>query len=344
MLVFLLMLFVGAVPRASAGTVLQGIDLGNLPDYLFGFLGTGTSGNFNMQGATPGFQGDIAVNAPVSNVLSTSGSVPYQGTMITNGPSLGAWQTGIINNNNLGGSFPLNNAVGITGQSALIAGLQTDLQNALTQLLPSNLAATPGFTSVSAQSLNGLDERGNPNKLFVINITSGLSVSSNINIFGDPDQIFVLRWSTNPLVPYQGQVKFGGGAIVPQGGLIPTNFINVAGDLNSSGGGTNPLPPYPQGVPIQGGSTFNNSGFFTGYWLTTGNSSGRTSSLSNGVFVGGWYTTSNQFSLTSGSAGVYDPPPQIPEAVVPEPSSIVMMVMGLGTVGLVRARLRRFRH
>jgi hypothetical protein len=298
-----------------------------------------------LQGATKGYQGDIAVNADLTaSALRTSGAVPYQGTMITDAPTLGAWQTGIINNNNVGGSFPLNNAVGITGQSSLINGLQSDLLNAFSQV--NALPATTGFGSVSATSLNGLDVTNNPNHVFVINITSGLSVSTPINITGNSNDIFILRWDTDLVTPgYQGQVKFsGGGGIVPLGGLTPTNFINVAGDLNASGGGSTPPPPYPQGVPIQGGSLFNGGGFFTGYWLTTGDpSSGQTSSLSNAIFTGGWYTTTTQFSLTSGSSGIYIPPPQI-AAAVPEPSSIVMMVMGLGSVGLVGAGLCRFRH
>jgi hypothetical protein len=349
MLAFMSMLFLSPVPRVSAGTVLQGVNLGNLPDYLLAFVGTPNgSGAFNLQGASDGYQGDIAVNAdPAGNALRSSGSVAYQGTMITDAATLGAWQTNIINNNTLGGSFPLNNAVGITGQSALISGLQNDFSNAMSQI--NALPATPGFESVSSTSLNGLNESGNPNKLFVINITSGLSVSSKITITGDPDQIFVLRWDTAPISSgYQGQVKFqSGGAIVPGGGLIPTNFINVAGDINSSGGGTTPPPPYPQGVPIQGGSLYNGGGFFTGYWLTTGDPTKnfQTSSLSNAIFNGGWFTSTTQFSMTSGtSGGAYDPPPIQAETSVPEPSSIVMMVMGLGTVGLVGARLRRFRH
>ncbi len=50
-------------------------------------------------------------------------------------------------------------------------------------------------------------------------------------------------------------------------------------------------------------------GFFTGFWLTTGDpSDGDTSSLSNGIFVGGWFTSSDKFSLTSGTSGVFVQP------------------------------------
>ena len=123
------------------------------------------------------------------------------------------------------------------------------------------------------------------------------------------------RWDTdsNSANGYQGQVKFqSGGAIVPHGGLTAGNFIHVAGNINSSGGGSNPSPPYPQGPRlnkararlINGGKNFSGGGFFTGYWLTTGKPTtltpaglyvGETAPQSNGIFVGGW----EQFDLRS---------------------------------------------
>ena len=98
---------------------------------------------------------------------------------------------------------------------------------------------------------------------------------------------------------------------------IASSFVNVAGNISSSGGGSTPAWPYPQGVRdsngwgnlITNGADFNGGGFFTGYWLTTGDPvSHQTSSLSNAVFVGGWYTTSTKVSMTSGTSGVYVAP------------------------------------
>jgi hypothetical protein len=60
---------------------------------------------------------------------------------------------------------------------------------------------------------------------------------------------------------------------------------------------------------INGGSDFRGGGFFTGYWLTTGDPvTGATSPLSNGIFVGGWYSTTTKFSMTSGTSGVHVAP------------------------------------
>ncbi|MBK8348743.1 MAG: hypothetical protein IPL08_14435 [Saprospiraceae bacterium] len=106
------------------------------------------------------------------------------------------------------------------------------------------------------------------------------------------------------------------------GGLKPSNFINVAGNINSSGGGSTPAANgFPQGprlnngtgALISSGQDFSGGGFFTGYWLTTGApADGKTSSLSNGIFVGGWYSKTTEFSMTSGTSGVYVSPPQNP--------------------------------
>jgi hypothetical protein len=297
-------------------TIIGGINLGNLTDYLFFFADGRTDANW--QGATKGYVGDVAVDG-IQADERTSGSVPYAGTIYTNDTTLGAWQS-IINQN-------LVQATGVTNEVARISSLEADLISAIQQI--NALPASPGFTSVSSTSLNGLNTQNGINEIFVINITSGLSFSSKINITGDPGDVFILRWDTdgNPANGYQGQAKpSSGGAIVPLGGLTPANFINVAGDINASGGGTNPAPPYPQGPRyddglgdlIIGGSDFSGGGFFTGYWLTTGSPTtfdpvsglyyGTTSSLSNGIFVGGWYTITTRFSMTSGTSGVYVSP------------------------------------
>lgn len=115
----------------------------------------------------------------------------------------------------------------------------------------------------------------------VINVTSGFGISSQIDITGDANDAFILHWDTDANFSngYDGQVKFqSGGAIVPHGGLKPTNFIHVAGDINASGGGSTPSAPYPQGPRLNDGQSalctgcadFSGGGFFTGYWLTTG--------------------------------------------------------------------------
>ncbi|MGE5456008.1 MAG: hypothetical protein ACM3O4_02775 [Ignavibacteriales bacterium] len=296
-------------------STIGGINMGNLTDYLFVF--TNGSIDANWQGATKGYIGNVAVDG-IQASERTSGSVPYAGTIYTNDNTLGAWQN-IINQN------PTQSS-GVTNENVRLINLENDLVSALQQIIA--LPATPGFESVSSASLDGLNTQNGINEVFVINITSGLNFSNKINITGDPGDVYILRWDTDPATPgFQGQVKpQSGGAIVPHGGLKPTNFINVAGDINSSGGGTTPLPPYPQGPRysdglgslIIGGSDFSGGGYFTGYWLTTGKPDifdpatglyyGETAPLSNGIFVGGWYTITTKFSMTSGTSGVYVSP------------------------------------
>jgi len=213
-------------------TTIGGIDLGDLPSYLL-FFADG-SVDANWQGATKGFIGDVAVNGLVASER-TSGDVPYAGTLYTNAPTQGAWQA-ILDQNP-------TQASGVTGDTTRIANLTADLISAIQQI--NALPATPGFESVSSTSLDGLNTQNGINEVYVINITSGLTVSSQINITGDPGDVYILRWDTDgdPSNGYQGQVKFqSGGAIVPHGGLTPTNFINVAGDINSSGGGSEQPP------------------------------------------------------------------------------------------------------
>lgn len=316
-----LFLFVTSFPASAQTTsgpsTIGGVNLGNLPNYLF-FFANG-SVDANWQGATKGFIGDVAVDG-IQAKERTSGSVPYAGTIYTNDATLGQWQNILSQQQNVG------QAQGMVNQTSRIAGLHSDLAGALKQI--SALPVTPGFESVSSSSLNGLNTQDGKNEVYVINITSGLNFSNKIYITGDPGDVYILRWGFDPTSgKYQGQVKpQSGGAIVPLGGLKPSNFINAAGDINASGGGGNPASPYPQGPLtqdgqgslIKGGSNFNGGGFFTGYWLTTGSPTtldpstglyyGPTSPLSNAIFVGGWYTLSNQFSLTSGTSGVYVSP------------------------------------
>ncbi len=294
-------------------TTIGGVNMGNLTNYLFVF--TDGNGDANWQGATKGFCGNVAIDG-VTAKEKTSGSVPFAGTIYTNATSLSDW-SGIVDQNDPGQVNPAQ-AFGVTNQTSLISNLKSDLNNAFSQI--NALPASSGYSSVSSTSLNGLNKQNNVNETFVINITSGLSVSSKINITGDAGDVFILRWDSdgNPNNGYQGQAKFqSGGAVVPLGGLKPSNFINVAGDINSSGGGSNPAAPYPQGPRTNDGtgslisnsSNFSGGGFFTGYWLTTGKpSDGKTSSLSNGIFVGGWYSTTTKFSMTSGTSGVYCSP------------------------------------
>jgi protocatechuate 3,4-dioxygenase beta subunit len=296
--------------------VIGPIDLSGLANNFLFFFANGTQ-DANWQGATKGFEGNVLVSG--SAKFRTSGGVPFAGTIYTDGSSIGQWQQ--IVNQNPGQAFTS------FGNTSLVSSSKTTLVNAIKQI--NALPVTTGYSSVSAASLNGLNTTSNPNKLFVINITSGFQVSSQINITGNADQVFILRWDTdaNPANGFQGQVKFqSGGAIVPKGGLTAANFIHVAGDMNASGGGGNPPAPYPQGPRyangtgsiISGGANWGGGGFFTGYWLTTGSPDnydpttglyyGKTSNFSNAIFVGGWYTCTNQFSMTSGTSGVYVAP------------------------------------
>ena len=301
-----------ATYSSFAQTTLGGVNLGNLTNYHMVF--TNGSVDANWQGATKGFAGNMAIKGTIATER-TSGSVPFAGTIFTNDNTLSAWQ-GIVDQNAGQATASLN-------QSTVINGLNADLESAFNQI--NSLSATSGYSNVSSTSLNGLNTQNNINQTFVINITSGLQVSSQIVITGDAGDIFILRWDSDANFSngYNGQVKFqSGGGIVPAGNLKPTNFINVAGDINSSGGGGNPPLPFPQGprlndgsgVLVNGGADFNGGGFFTGYWLTTGSPDnldgsnqpfGNTAPLSNGIFVGGWYSKTNKFSMTSGTSGVF---------------------------------------
>ncbi|MDP4084384.1 MAG: hypothetical protein Q8934_07165 [Bacillota bacterium] len=303
--------------NGNTNIVIDSVNLGNLPRYLFFFADGHTDANW--QGATKGFVGNVAVDG-IQASERTSGDVPYAGTITTNDTTLGDWQA--IIDQNPGQAFE------ITGATSVISDLESNLVSAFHTI--NALPATPGYTSVDSSILNGLNTQNGINETFVINITSGFQISDQLLVTGDPGDVYILRWDEGSFTPangYQGQVKFqSGGAIVPQGGLTPSNFISVAGDIDASGGDGNPPPPYPQGprfnngqgALINGGQDFNGGGFFTGYWLTTGAPTtfvpstglwvGETHSLSNGIFVGGWYTLTTKFSMTSGTSGVYVSP------------------------------------
>lgn len=286
-----------------------GIDLGLLPNYLLVFANG--SKDANWQGATKGFAGDVVVDGILAKER-TSGGVPYAGTIFTNDQTVGRWER-ILDQN-------IGQAVASTGETSLVSGLTTSLVNAFAQI--NDLTVTPGYESRSAMSLDGINTVNGTTDRIVINVTSGFGISRTINVTGDAGDVFVLRWDTDADFAngYQGQVKFqSGGAIIPHGGLTPSSFIHVAGDIKSSGGGSNPPAPYPQGprlddgtgALVDGGRDFSGGGFFTGYWLTTGKpGKGESSSMSNGIFVGGWYTLATKFSLTSGTSGVHVCPQQ----------------------------------
>ncbi|NNC74219.1 MAG: hypothetical protein HKN93_01785, partial [Acidimicrobiia bacterium] len=237
----------------------------------------------------------------------TSGSVPYAGTIVTNDSTLDDWQD-IVDQNKGQASAKYDQ------QAAVDCAIES-LNKAFDQI--NEMKPTQGYEDMSTEDLDGLDTTDDQGLTYVVNVTSDLTVKTKIDITGDKGDVFILRWDKDgdPSNGYQGKVKFqSGGAFVPHGGLTPTSFINVAGDINASGGGDNPGPPYPQGPRldgglgelIDGGKDFKSGGFFTGYWLTTGDpKSGKTSSLSSGIFVGGWYTLSSKISMTSNTSAVY---------------------------------------
>jgi hypothetical protein len=293
---------------------LGGVNIGGLANDLFFFADGRTDANW--QSSSPGYVGDVTVNGLLAK-LRTSGKFAYAGTISTNAATLAAWQA--IVDNNPGQAFAQYN------QTALVTSRNNALNAAFQQI--DALPVTPGFANRSSSSLDGLNFQDGVNQTIVINVTSGFQISKQINISGDAGDVIILRWDTdqNFANGYQGQVKFqSGGAIVPSGGLTPGNFISVAGDIDSSGGGKTPAPPFPQGprlnngtgALINGAKDFNGGGFFTGYWLTTGAPTnpadathvlpfGDTAPLSNGIFVGGWYTLTTKFSMTSGTSGAH---------------------------------------
>lgn len=288
--------------------VIGGVDMGCLPDHLFVFADGRDDANW--QASSKGYVGDVAVRGTVAKERS-SGSFAYAGTIVTDDSTLSKWEQ-IVENN-------IGQATAELAASGRVNALVDDLEHAIAQI--GALPVTPGFERRSPGSLDGLDTTNGRDEVLVIDITDDMKVKQQIAISGDPGDVFILRWDSDadPSNGLDGKVKFqSGGAIVPAGGLGPANFVHVAGDINASGGGETPPPPYPQGPRtadgdgslIDGGKDFRGGGFFTGYWLTTGQpGKGKTSSLSNAVFVGGWYTLSTKFSLTSGTSGVHVAPP-----------------------------------
>ena len=283
---------VAMLPGGCVGDV----TLGALSDYLFVYTDASSDGNW--QAASKGFVGNVAVDG-IQASERTSGTFDYSGTIYTNDGSAGAWEAIVSANSNTANS--------VVDEDDRIAVLEYDLANAMSQI--DALPASPGYESVSALALDGLNTQDGISETYVINITSDLKVDELINITGDAGDAFVMRWDEDLGTPgYQGQVKFqSGGAINPLGGLVPSNFVHVAGDLNASGGGSNPSGLAPYLAEIQ--NEVNGGGFFTGYWLTTGDpDDSETSSLSNAIFVGGWYSSTTKFSMTSGTSGVYVAP------------------------------------
>ena len=273
--------------------------LGSLTDYLF-FIADG-SDDANWQSASKGYIGDVAVNGLIADERS-SGSFYYRGTITTNDTNVGGWNR-ILNNNP-------STANVLYGQTDTITALRQDFDSAMETLLALEATESFGgvdFSNADARDLDGLDLMDGEGKVHVIHITSRFSSNRAINIYGDADDLFILRWDSDPSTPeLRDSVKFsGGGGIVPRGGLTPSNFIHIAGMLDASGGGSTPsaLEPYVAELPENVGG----GGFFAGYWLTTGDPGKKfeNGSFSNAIFVGGWYTTATKYSMTSGTSGVH---------------------------------------
>ena len=244
------------------------------------------SDDANWQGSSKGYLGDVLFDGSTAKTR-TSGTVPYQGLLLTNDTDFSSNPWSEI-------SDPATNpnASVVIVSDQYVEQVRTDLLNAIVGI--GLLDVTAGFEDVSTKDLiqNGLDTTGDYDSdgssgdVIVINITGDFKVDKQIHITGDADDVFVFRWDTDadPSNGFQGQVKFqSGGAIVPHGGLTAGSFIHVAGDMKASGGGSTPVSnpddawAYPQGPRdgndelIDGGKDFSGGGFFTGHWLTTGN-------------------------------------------------------------------------
>ncbi|WP_238368755.1 pilus assembly protein TadG-related protein [Mesobacterium pallidum] len=200
--------------------------MGDMTGYLL-FVADG-SVDANWQGATKGFIGDTAVNGLVTKDRS-SGGVPYDGTIYTNAPQLTGWDGIVAQNTGTAWTSP--------NETARIDDLMTVFNNALSKF--GAMDPTPGFENVAAADLDGMNSQNGTAETFVINITSGMSLSSSLNISGDATDLYVLRWDEDPYRSgFQGTVKLSsGGGVNPMGKLEPTNFINLAGNINASGGG-----------------------------------------------------------------------------------------------------------
>ncbi|MEL6605718.1 MAG: choice-of-anchor A family protein, partial [Cyanobacteria bacterium J06614_10] len=294
--------------------------IGDLADYVL-FVADG-SDDANWQLSQEGWVGDIAIDG-IEAKERTSGNGVFKGTIYTNDTTADAWQDHVDQNATNG-----NNAATVTGQTALISGLESTLNQAFLDI--NALTATPGYDDgsggISAQALNGLDTTNGVAETYVINITSDFEIRDPLEVTGDEGDLFILRWDEDADFSngYDGQVHFAdGGGIVPLGGLTAASFIHVAGDIRASGGDV-PLhdiyPSYPEGpTSAVGGSAFDQGGFFTGYWLTTGEPANaadanhsvpygkQSGGISQGNFVGGWYTIANKIDIVSTTSAVHVP-------------------------------------
>jgi hypothetical protein len=307
--------------------IIGGVNLGNLTDYLFLFADGSDLAAWS--GPSNGYIGNVAVTSSANQIHGIS--FAYAGNIQSDAALSTEWQQIITDN--------IEQATFTPVPTATISALQSNLVSAFQQInaRPTNTSELPSPYNVNftgdINQLDGLNTQNGVKEVFVLNITSGFSLTSQINITGDTEDVFILRWDLDgdPTNGYQGLVSISaGGAIVPHGGLTPTNFINVAGLITAFDGGSNPPWPYPQGPRtnngtgdlITGGSNWNGGGFFTGYWLTTGEPTteiapgvfiGPNNYGMSAIFVGGWYTYTTIFDLDKYSAGVY---------VSPNPESI----------------------
>src|SRR4051812_43663267 len=91
----LLVCVLGLFASSSAhAAIIGGVNLGNLTNYLLVFTDGAAGGviDFNLQGASKGYAGDVAVNGiAAGTLLRASGTVPYAGTMYTNAANLDDW-------------------------------------------------------------------------------------------------------------------------------------------------------------------------------------------------------------------------------------------------------------
>ena len=345
---------IGISPTPGHATTFGGlVDMGGLTDFLYVFLDGSSKVNFNSGPQV----GDIAVSGTADT--SMSGNWDYSGDIVSGHTGAGDpdWAR-----NNMVSSNPGNTVT--FGQQAAIGGLQNDFNAAVTQI--KSLDATDGFANRSLSSLNGVDVSALAQNLFVVNVTSGFSTNSAVRINGRADQFFIFRWDQNlSTAGFQGTVNFsGGGGLIPTGDLGPQNFLHVAGDLNSSGGGSRPaeFDDFNQELLDGGFGGMGSGGYFAGYWLTfgagggapildgdgniTGYTNGKTSSFSNFNLLGGWYTNTTEASIVSGSKALYvepfaDPLDPVDPGVIPLPAAGWLLLSGLGLFAAIGRRRMR---
>ena len=324
------------------------VDMGDLTDYLYVFLDGSGDVNFNSGPQV----GNIAVSGTADT--RSSGNWDYSGNIVSGhtGPDDSDWAWDRLVNSNPGNTVQFN-------QQAQIDGLRNDFNAAVTQI--NSLDATIGYESVSLGSLNNLDVSLDPGSLFVVNITSGFSTNSAVRISGREDQFFIFRWDEDLTTDgFQGTVKFsGGGGLIPTGDLGPQNFLHVAGNLNSSGGGSRPeeFDDFNQELLDGGFGGMGSGGYFVGYWLTfganggvpisdddgniIGYTNGKTSSFSNFNLLGGWYTNTTDASIVSGSKALYVEPFSSEFGVIPLPAAGWLLLSGLGLFAAIGRRRMR---